>query len=404
MAEDAGKPRDRGGARQDPDGGEANSRASDVTAEGDASIEGTVPVPSSSEPSSTPTVPAATGFVAPGPTVTTTVAPPLPTEGIGGSAGAPTYEAGGTPVYVGMGGRGVGGGYGIGGAYPTTEVPDPSVPLPEGCDAASRPGSETWCNLQADCTGTTWHTSCYDSQGAWSCQCSSSQRSQTFQLTGGNSSTACVKSLELCPTIDQLPLTEGECELSNASASASYCHVQDVCPGNADVGGGFTLTIFEAPSATCSNTEGEWNCDCNAGGTLVRYPVADGDPLAICSAAVTSCADSTLEFSEPMQCIPANQSATAEWCNSSSTCTQTASLGALVVEAYGSLTTSCARDGAGPWACTCAVGGDPIELELEGELGWEICTEANARCSAQLDLEDSASGGPYYGAGGASPY
>jgi hypothetical protein len=321
--------------------------------------------------------------------------------GMGGNGTGGGFAAGGSQGPGG--GYNVGGGFGIGGAYPTTEVPDPSVPLPEGCDAATRPGSETWCNLNAECAGTTWHTSCYDSQGVWSCQCSSSQGSRTFQLAGGNSSTACVKSLELCPTIDQLPLSEGECELSNASASASHCHVQEACPQNANVGDGFTLTTYEYPSATCSEAEGEWNCDCNADGTLVRYPVADGDPLAICGAATTSCADGALAFTEPMQCIPANQSATEDSCNSSSGCTQAASLGDTPVEAYGSLTTSCARDGAGTWACTCAVGRDPIELQLEGELGWDVCTEANAACSAQLDLEDSASGGPYYGAGGAGP-
>jgi hypothetical protein len=213
-----------------------------------------------------------------------------------------------------------------------------------------------------------------------------------------------VKGLELCPTIDQLALTEAACELSNASASASYCHIQEACPRSADVGDGFTLTTFEYPSANCSDTDGEWSCACDAGGTLVRYPVADGDPLAICSAAVTTCTDAAVEFTESMQCIPLNQSATETWCSSSSDCTQAASLGELPVEAYGSLTTTCSREGTGPWACTCAVGSDPLELEVEGEVGWEICTEANAACSAQLDLTDSASGGPYYGAGGVGPY
>jgi hypothetical protein len=104
-----------------------------------------------------------------------------------------------------------------------------------------------------------------------------------------------------------------------------------------------------------------------------------------------------------MECLPLNQSANQEYCNSVSECTQDATLGSVVAEAYGDLVTRCSLVDPGSWSCECYVSSTPYTLEVAGDLGWDVCSEANEICSSELELIGTADG-PYSGVGGYRGY
>ncbi|HEX2735599.1 MAG TPA: hypothetical protein VHM70_28560 [Polyangiaceae bacterium] len=175
------------------------------------------------------------------------------------------------------------------------------------CTPSSRTDGTNQCQLQIQCTnsaaiadGVNIVTSDYQSSycglasdGTWSCSCSTSTTSMSFQLAADQMvDDRCSAVLDLC-TSNTTPEPSGEisCETSYQQASGDYCNGQVTCTQNATVGD-LQVGLNGALSTSCQRTgDGVWNCSCASATESVTYDVEADDGWAACTAASDSCPD-----------------------------------------------------------------------------------------------------------------
>ncbi|HEX2734193.1 MAG TPA: hypothetical protein VHM70_21440 [Polyangiaceae bacterium] len=129
--------------------------------------------------------------------------------------------------------------------------------------------------------------------GTWSCSCSTSTRSLSFQLSDDQEvDDRCASVLGVC-TGDAAPEPSGEitCETTSQTASGDYCSTQVTCTQNASVGD-LEIGLLGGLSTSCQRaSDGMWNCGCSSGVVSVSYDVEGDDGWAACTAASATCSD-----------------------------------------------------------------------------------------------------------------
>lgn len=287
-------------------------------------------------------------------------------------------------------------------------------PDEESCVVEYQSTSGNYCDLQERCSRRVqvaegvdavldrWrYANCYDDgTGRLICQCGDDMTNATYSLAGTTGMASCELALDLCG--GQADVTfEGPptCTTSYQNVSQGYCDIQQECTESAAISDGVTALKYDSRWGSCQELEaGTASCTCQSEQRSLRMDldmsVADS---GACTRALDVCASQDeLVLSGSVACERAYQSASAGYCDTQLTCSQSATLGSLAMVVHGDLFASCQQTASdAPWTCSCGSGQESTRFELEAAAGWDVCSTAAERCPELVEVQFDSAG--YWG-------
>lgn len=266
-----------------------------------------------------------------------------------------------------------------------------SVELPDGTATVSMPsGTGGTCSANAG--------------GSDSCKCFLADNTQLEIWTVGVSNDHC-KEVETVCRPEQPLAFEGPdaCTLEAADTgnlpdgTLDYCSELEVCGPSESTGDVQALLRRELFGDSCSrDVNGDWQCDCHAGGTLTFA----GSVAQPCDTILDYCEGKpvlTAGADVPSSCTTGSQSSDGIGCQGTNECSQEAQLGDLALQLTMTSYLDCSPDESGAWLCTCSpeapgkiapatfAAGRPSSSNA-----FDVCTAAQSQCSqyASQALQD----------------
>lgn len=286
---------------------------------------------------------------------------------------------------------------------------EPEISEPE-CAIREQETSESFCSRSNLClssaqlgAGIVAHfedekriNACSDYGDAMACQCDGGYR--RHDVYGADGTRACDLLLGVCDGV--IPVGEEQvCDDASLYVSQDHCSFSQSCGARTELDpdtGVYALMRLGTMSAHCGSYGGIQSCSCTDRSFTIEVEGSSLGDACRTSGSVCS-ARTTLEASEPADCIDVTTIASGPTCTMSARCSVTAASNESTLKVYAHLGAGCRKSG-DEWSCSCSSGtNDGDAFTLVGSDGLDVCTQASASCSRTVQqLEFDSYGEPQF--------
>jgi hypothetical protein len=214
-----------------------------------------------------------------------------------------------------------------------------------------------------------------------------------FQISGQDGTQACDTMLEFCSGEIDFG-EEPSCMSSHQSAGNGFCQAAFACTRSVEVDGA-TVIHSEPREVTCQTaTSGGSNCACFTNRAQLRFDIeSPTSGVGTCNTYASLCDDfDSIELSGDVQCAPAYQSSSGDYCDASIECKQPGTINGEQVFAYGTLSASCSRSG-DAFSCFCSSSNESAEIAVDASTAWDACSAAVSNCPDVVTVTIGEGGG-----------
>jgi hypothetical protein len=198
---------------------------------------------------------------------------------------------------------------------------------------------------------------------------------------------ACGPALSLCNAKQRKPAGPRACEPESLSASPGQCGLAQGCAQPLELDDGTVVSVYSSDFINCATTATDQSrCDCSDDSGTFTFDIDAETTIDSCTQAGQICSRrDEIEAGEDVACTIQSQSVSGNVCSTELNCSQSGTLGDIVIARQAFLLVSCSEAAPG-WACSCSAAGSSVAVDVEADDVWDACSAASDACPGAIDI------------------
>ena len=246
------------------------------------------------------------------------------------------------------------------------------------------------CLTSMRCPNGFYNASCSWEEGNEHCTCGGNLDPFSFDIPNMGDIDPCDAVLDICKEGAPILVGAPKCESSKEWSDDNRCGISADCVQTIRITDEYTTEMDISQSIFCEAAkDNQWECMCETPKRDFNFTLpspAEGETL--CGVGFDICTGKADVVVNPASCVKQALHANHDdFCTVRYKCTQTGERDGEAISLEGEVMAYCEFKSDNTWLCNCEEGTHEGEFSVNGPSGegWDVCTEAGAKCEARFD-------------------